>query len=175
MERALTELPYLPSPESVIRKALDVAELRDYELLVDLGCGDGRVLVLAARHYGAFAVGVELNPLLVKLAQRECRLARVESKTEVIAADLFTFDVSPFDVIYVYPSPSITRRLELKFQVECKQGCRVILHDHPLPSIEPLTVVQVPSGRMHVHELYFYVAGKSWKVQRERVLKVRRE
>ncbi|MCS7104074.1 MAG: methyltransferase domain-containing protein [Thermofilaceae archaeon] len=175
MDRALAELPYLPSPETVVRKALDIAELKDDETLVDLGCGDGRVLVIAARYYGAFAVGVELNPLLVKLAQRECRLAGVESRTEIVAADLFTFDVSPFDVIYVYPSPSITRRLEFKLQVECKQGCRVILHDHPLPSVEPLTVVSIPSGRMHVHELYFYVAGKSWKVRRERVLKVRRE
>ncbi|MCC6064995.1 MAG: class I SAM-dependent methyltransferase, partial [Thermofilum sp.] len=67
MERALAELPFLPSPESVIVKALDMARLQPGELLVDLGCGDGRVLVVAAKRYGAYAVGVELNPLLAKL------------------------------------------------------------------------------------------------------------
>ncbi|MEM1523555.1 MAG: hypothetical protein QXU69_11020, partial [Thermofilaceae archaeon] len=57
---------------------------------------------------------------------------------------------------------SVTRRLELKLISECKKGCRIILHDHPLPSVEPLVSVTLPSGSVHLHKLYLYVAGRSW-------------
>jgi len=160
--RALAELPYLPSPESVIRTALELAGLREGERLVDLGCGDGRVLVIAARDYGAYAVGVELNPLLVRLARREARLAGVGGAVSIVQGDLFLFDISRFDVVYCYPSPAVTRRLELKVMSECKPGCRVVLHDHPLPVARPLRVVTLPSGSLHVHAVYLYVAGESW-------------
>ena len=162
MERALAELPFLPSPEAVIVKALDMAQLKPGEKLVDLGCGDGRVLVVAAKRYGAYAVGVELNPVLVRLAVRECRLAGVWGSVDVVHGDLFSFDVAPFDVIYVYPSPSATRRLALKLVAECREGCRVVVHDHPLPAVEPVATASLPSGSLHVHTIYLYVAGSSW-------------
>ncbi len=165
MLRALAELPFLPSPESVVRAALDLAGLRPSELLVDLGCGDGRVLVIAARDYGAHAVGVELNPLLARLALREARLAGVYERVSVVHGDLFTFSVEPFDVVYCYPSPSVTRRLELKLRAECRRGCRVVVHDHPLPTAEPVETLTLPSGAIHVHTVYLYVAGVSWPVQ----------
>jgi len=160
--RELAELPFLPSPDSVIRTALTLAELKPGELFVDLGCGDGRVLIIAVKEFGAQAVGVELNPLLVRLALREVRLAGVYGLASIIHGDLFSFNVEPFDVIYCYPSPSVTRRLELKLISECKEGCRIILHDHPLPSVKPLVSVTLPSGSVHLHKLYLYVAGRSW-------------
>lgn len=162
MLRALAELPFLPSSDTVIRTALTLAELKPVELLADLGCGDGRVLVIAAREFGAQAVGVELNPLLVRLALREVRMAGVYGLASVMHGDLFTLNVEPFDVIYCYPSPSVIRRLELKLISECKAGCRIVLHDHPLPSVEPLDTVILPSGSIHVHALYLYIAGRSW-------------
>lgn len=166
MERALAELPFLPSPESVIIKALDMARLQPGERLVDLGCGDGRVLVVAAKRYGAYAVGVELNPLLAKLAARECRFAGVWGSVDVVHGDLFSFDVSPFDVVYVYPSPAVVRRLAFKLAAECREGCRVVVHDHPLPAAEPVAAASIPSGSLHVHTVYLYVAGASWPVRK---------
>ncbi|RLE98565.1 MAG: SAM-dependent methyltransferase [Thermoprotei archaeon] len=160
--RELTELPYLPSPYSVIRAAFRLARLRRGELVVDLGCGDGRALVVAAREYGAYAVGVELNPLLVKLAVRECILAGVRERVEIIHGDLFLFDVSRFDVIYCYPSPAVSRRLSLKLVSECKPGCRVVVHDHPLIAAEPVRVLSLPSQGPHIHKIYLYVSGISW-------------
>lgn len=162
MERALAELPFLPSPESVIVKALEMAQLKPGEKLVDLGCGDGRVLVIAAKRYGAYAVGVELNPLLVRLAVRECRFAGVWGSVDVVHGDLFSFDVSPFDVVYSFPSPSVERRLAFKLRAECREGCRVVVHDHPLPLAEPVASATLPSGSIHVHRIYLYVAGVSW-------------
>lgn len=164
MERALAELPYLPSPESVIVKALEMAQLKPGEKLVDLGCGDGRVLVIAAKRCGAYAVGVELNPLLARLARRECKFAGVWGSVDIVQGDLFAFDVSPFDVVYSYPSPAIARRLAFKLMAECKEGCRVVVHDHPLPLAKPVMTVALPTGTVHVHYLYLYVAGVSWRV-----------
>lgn len=169
MERALAELPFLPSPESVVVKALDMAQLEPGEKLVDLGCGDGRVLVVAAKRYGAYAVGVELNPLLVRLAARECRFAGVWGSVDVVLGDLFSFNVTPFDVVYVYPSPSVTRRLALKLMAECREGCRVVVHDHPLPAAEPVATASLPSGGLHVHTIYLYVAGTSWLTRARKV------
>ncbi|RLF06145.1 MAG: SAM-dependent methyltransferase [Thermoprotei archaeon] len=162
MMRSLAELPYLPSPDSVIRAAFRLARLKRGELVADLGCGDGRALVIAAREYEAYAVGVELNPLLVKLALRECILAGVRGKVEVVHGDLFLFDVSRFDVIYCYPSPAVSRRLTLKLISECKPGCRVVIHDHPLIAVEPVKVVTLPSHGPHIHKIYLYVSGISW-------------
>ena len=160
--KPLAELPYLPSPESVIKLGLELADLRAGERMVDLGCGDGRVLVIAARRFGAYAVGIELNPLLVKLAARECALSGVKDCTEVVAGDFFAFDVSRFDVVYCYPSPSITRRLSFKLVSECRRGCRVVVHDHPLEGVDPVAVEELPSQGPHVHRVYLYVAGRSW-------------
>lgn len=162
MLRALAELPFLPSPDSVIRAALNIAGLKAGELLVDLGCGDGRVLVVAARDYGAYAVGVELNPLLARLALKEVRLAGVGELASVVQGDLFTFNVEPFDVVYCYPSPNVVERLELKLMAECRAGCRVVLHDHPLPTAEPVNRIALPSGSFHLHAVYLYIAGRSW-------------
>lgn len=171
MLRALAELPFLPSPESVIRVALDLARLQPGELFADLGCGDGRALIIAARDYKAFAVGVELNPLLARLAAREVRLAGVQASASIVQGDLFAFNVEPYDVIFCYASPSVVRRLELKLRVECKRGCRIVLHDHPLPSTDPIEVVALPSGSLHVHEVYLYIAGISWRAGASRALR----
>ena len=162
MTRALIELPYLPSPYSVIKTALSIAEPREGELLVDLGCGDGRVLVVAASEYKLYAVGVELNPLLTRLALRECRLRGVAGRVEVIWGDLFSLDISRFDVVYCYPSPSVTRRLTLKLINECQNGCRVLIHDHPLVGVEPVEERLIYTRGPHVHRVYMYVAGISW-------------
>jgi len=162
VERALVELPFLPSPESVIVKALEMAQLKPGEKLVDLGCGDGRVLVVAAKRYGAYAVGVELNPVLVRLAARECRFAGVWDSVDIVHGDLFGFNISSFDVVYSFPSPSVARKLAFKLIAECREGCRVVVHDHPLPLAEPVASATIPSGSVHVHAVYLYVAGVSW-------------
>ena len=157
LARALCELPYLPSPERVIDVALKLAKPQEGELFADLGCGDGRVLIRAARKYGVFAVGFELNPLLVKLAKREVRLSGVSHLVEVVRADFFMVDLSKFDIIYAFPSPSVTRRLSLKLISECKRGCRVVVHDYELPLLEPRAEVKLPSQGPHVHRVLLYL------------------
>lgn len=153
----LVKLPYLPSSDRVVKVALDMAELKEGEVFADLGCGDGRVLITAAKRYGAYAVGFELNPNLVRLARREVRFAGVCGSVDIVEGDFFLADLSRFDVIYAYPSPSIVDMLSLKLAAECKKGCRVVVHDHLLPNLTPRKVVKLPTNALHVHTVALYV------------------
>jgi len=156
LTRALVRLPYLPSPDRVIDAALRLAKPRTGEVLADLGCGDGRVLIRAAKDYGVFAVGFEIHPVLVRLALREVRLRGLQGLVEVVHGDFFQADLSRFHVIYVYPSPSVIKRLAEKLLAECRRDCRVVIHDHLLPDVKPVRVLALPTQGPHVHLIGLY-------------------
>ncbi len=128
--RRLVEFPFLPSSFAVINAALDMIEVKPNEVFADLGCGDGIVLIEAARRFNVFCVGFELNPMLVKLALENVKRSGVEPLVDIVQADLFTADLSKFNVIYVYPFPTIIQRLSEKIADECPKGTRIIVHDY---------------------------------------------
>jgi cyclopropane fatty-acyl-phospholipid synthase-like methyltransferase len=100
--RRLLEFPYLPSPLSVVDAALSLLKVKPEEIFVDLGCGDGRVLVRAAEKLGIYCVGFEINPKLALLARQRAKNAGVSSLVDVVCADMFTVDFSRFNIIYVF-------------------------------------------------------------------------
>lgn len=155
--RRLADLPFLPSSEAVIKAGFSLVKPRPDDVLVDLGCGDGRVLIYAAKKYGIYCVGYELNPVLVRLARREVRWNKADGLVDIVEGDLFYADLSRFSLVFVYPSPRITRPLSLKILSECRPGCRIIVHDHPLEGIAPLYEVKIPTLSVHVHTVYVYV------------------
>ncbi|GEM_PF-525836 len=158
--RLLAELPYLATPEHVAEKALELAGLKPGERLVDLGCGDGNVLVVAAEKFGAHAVGVELNPLLALRAAERARRVGVGDRVEVVVGDLYHFDCSRFEVVFCYPSPTASRRLAFKLLSECKPGCRIVVHGSPLEGLRPSEVLEVPGFKGQTHKVYLYLAGR---------------
>ncbi|MEM1540908.1 MAG: class I SAM-dependent methyltransferase, partial [Candidatus Bathyarchaeia archaeon] len=125
--RRLVEFPYLPSPSSVIQTALNMVEVKPHEVFADLGCGDGSVLIEAAKKFGVYCVGFEINPVMVKLANKKAKIAGVKHLIDIVCSDLFTIDFSKLDVIYVYPFPPIISRLSEKIMAECKKGARVLV------------------------------------------------
>lgn len=154
--RILTEFPYLRSPIEVIDKALEIVDLSGNEVFVDLGCGDGSVLMRAAGKFGVFSVGYEINPALVKVARRRVESAGLQDLIDIVHSDLFLADLSRFDVIYVYPSPMVTTKLSEKIIAECKEGTRILVHDYSLKPLKPATVVKVLGGPLHTHTVYLY-------------------
>ena len=156
LARILSEFPYLCSPLEVIDKALEAADMSHDDLFVDLGCGDGTVLLRAAERFRVFSVGFEINPVLVKIARRRAHLAGLNDLIEIIHSDLFTADLSRFNVIYVYPSPLVIERLSRKIMYECVEGTRVLIHDYPLRNIEPDEVIRISGGPLHTHSIYVY-------------------
>ena len=156
--RILSEFPYLCSPLQVIDKALEIADLDRNDVFADLGCGDGAVLIRAAEKFGVFSVGFEINPSLVQIARRKVRSAGLQDLIDIVHSDLFSADLSRFNVIYIYPSPLVIDKLSNKILAECIEGTRIIVHDYPLKFLQPVKVIQLPGGPLHIHTLYVYEA-----------------
>ncbi|MEM2202627.1 MAG: class I SAM-dependent methyltransferase [Candidatus Bathyarchaeia archaeon] len=154
--RRLVEFPYLPSPSSVIQTALNMVEVKPHEVFADLGCGDGSVLIEAAKKFGVYCVGFEINPVMVKLANKKAKIAGVKHLIDIVCSDLFTIDFSKLDVIYVYPFPPIISRLSEKIMAECKKGARVLVHDHSLHGLPLTKSIQIFERGIHTHTVQLY-------------------
>ena len=154
--RIFQEFPYLPSPLSVVDVALDLAEFKPKDVFVDLGCGDGTVLIRAAERFSIFSVGFEIDGRLVKIAQVNAKASRLKNLIEIVHADLFKVDISRFNVVYVYPYPPVVESLSEKIARECKKGSRIIVHDYALKNLQPTKTLQIPGGAFHTHTIYLY-------------------
>jgi cyclopropane fatty-acyl-phospholipid synthase-like methyltransferase len=135
---AITQTPgadihYVPTPDAVVRAMLDVAQVTSADVVYDLGSGDGRIVIEAARMYGARGVGIELDPELIKRATKNARKAGVSDKVSFVRADFFKTDLSDATVVTLFLSPNINARLQAKLQRELKPGARIVSHRFPMP------------------------------------------
>jgi SAM-dependent methyltransferase len=121
-------VPYVQSPPEVVDRMLRLADPKPGELLIDLGSGDGRIVIEAARKYGARGLGVDIDPNLVELARTNARKAGVESLARFEAKDFFELDFSAADIVTAYLLPEINQKLMPKF-LRMKPGSRVVTHD----------------------------------------------
>jgi precorrin-6B methylase 2 len=147
--------PYLSSPEEAVRKMLDMAQLRRGEVLCDLGCGDGRIVVIAARDYQAKAFGVEIREDLATAAQQQLRKFGLESKARIIHGNLFDVDLSDVDVVTLYLSLSGNEQLKPKLERKLRLNSRVVSMDIQIKGWTPLQFSEVPSK----HIVYLYQVG----------------
>jgi len=118
------DAPWVPTPQELVDTMLDMAEVSADDLLIDLGAGDGRVVISAA-HRGTRAIGVELDSGLVELAKTSAAAAGVNTLTEFIAADIFEFDFSSASVISMFLLPELTLRLRPTL-FDLKPGTRIV-------------------------------------------------
>ena len=121
-------VPYVQSPPEVVDRMLRLADPKPGELLIDLGSGDGRIVVEAARKYGARGLGVDIDPNLVELARKNARRAGVESLARFEAKDFFELDFSGANIVTAYLLPDINVKLMPKF-LKMRPGSRVVTHD----------------------------------------------
>ena len=119
---------YAPTPQDVVNAMLKLARVTADDVIYDLGSGDGRIPVTAARVYGARGVGIDLDPVLVKEAQENARKAGVAGKVQFRTADLFMSDISPATVVTLYLTPFLNFQLLPKLNRELKPGTRVVSH-----------------------------------------------
>jgi ubiquinone/menaquinone biosynthesis C-methylase UbiE len=148
--------PFVQTPLEVAKKMLDLSKIRSGEVLYDLGCGDGRLIILAAREAGARATGVELREDLIERARTEIKRLNLEGKVNVIQGNFFDISISDADVVTLYLTSSANERLRPKLEAELKQGARVVSHDFKVPGWKPSAVYNELLG----HTIYYYRIGE---------------
>jgi len=138
------DVPYVPTPQRVVDAMLDLAKVGKNDLLYDLGCGDGRIVITAAKERGARGVGIDLNPVRIGEAKENAKKAGVEDRVTFIEGDLFAADVSPATVVTLYLLPDVNRRLRPRLWQQLKVGTRVVSHDFDMgPEWPPQKTLEV--------------------------------
>ena len=123
------DVPYVPTPVPVVDAMLDLAKVGKSDIVYDLGCGDGRIVVRAATRFGCRGVGVDLNPERVREAKANASRAGVTELTRFEVGDVFEFDFSAATVVTMYLLPSVNLKLRPRLQKELKPGTRLVSHD----------------------------------------------
>ncbi len=153
--------PYVPSPQEIVEKMLEAAEVKPGELVYDLGSGDGRVIITAAKKFKARSVGVEISPRLVKEARERIKREGLEDRCRVIQGDLREVDLSDADVVVLYLLTSSNELLRPRLERSLKPGARVVSHDFEIREWNPVRVVQAEAhGRIHSIYVYEWPASK---------------
>lgn len=117
---------YVPTPEPVVNRMLKMANVGPDDVVYDLGCGDGRIAVAAARDFGARAVCVDIDPQRIREARANVKRAGVEDKVEIRQGDLFEVDLSPATVVTLYLLNTLNMKLRPKLQKELRPGSRIV-------------------------------------------------
>jgi predicted RNA methylase len=151
--------PFVPSPEQVIRQMLVLVELRAGEIFFDLGAGDGRAVVMAAKEYGARAVGVELREDLAKKALNSVYEQGLQDRITIVNGDMFNVDLRSADVIFLYLTTSANEKVRPKLENELSHGTRIVSHDYEIVGWKPVKVVNFCENQtlgFPSHTIYLY-------------------
>jgi len=139
---------YVPTPQAVVDAMLKLAEVKSTDVVYDLGSGDGRIVITAAKTYGARGVGIELDPALVKRSEANAARAGVSDRVRFITGNLFDADVSEATVVTLYLLQSINERIRPKLVRELKPGSRVVSHVFNMGPEWPPQKTVVVEGRV---------------------------
>ena len=147
------DAPWIPSAPAVIAVMLEAASVGPGDTVYDLGCGEGEIVIAAARR-GARGVGVDIDPERIVNARRNAAQAGVSNLVTFIEQDLFKTDVSPATVVTLYLGPDVNRRLRPKLLSELRPGARIVSHDFSLGDWTPDRTIPVTQAPGHV--VYFW-------------------
>jgi hypothetical protein len=138
------DVPYVPTPQNVVEAMLDIAKVGPDDFVIDLGSGDGRIIITAAKKYGARGFGVELDGALVADARREAERQGVKDRAQFLAQNLFITDIDRATVITSYLFPRINMQLRPRIFSDVKPGTRVVSHEFDFGNWKPDAHVRVP-------------------------------
>jgi tRNA G37 N-methylase Trm5 len=142
---------FVPTPQEVVDAMLKLAKVTKNDVVYDLGSGDGRIPITAAKTYGARAVGIDIDPQRIREANENLKIAGVGDRVKFLNQDLFTTDISEATVVTLYLLPSLNLRLLPKLNSQLKPGTRVVSHSFDMGSAKPTETLNV-NGRT----IYFW-------------------
>jgi len=131
------DIHFVPTPDEVVEAMLRLADVGANDVVYDLGSGDGRIPITAARRFGARGVGIDLDPELVAQATRSAQEAGVADRVRFVEGDIFESDISPATVVTLYLLTSINERLRPKLQKELRPGTRIVSHQFRMGDWDP--------------------------------------
>ena len=150
------EVPFVPTPPDVIDRMLEMAQVKSGDVIYDLGSGDGRIVIQAAKRYGVRGVGIEIDPDLVQKARDNAFREKVDKLVEFRAQDALTVDVSPATVVTLYMLPEFNAKLRPIFDRQLKPGARVVSHDFEIQGWVPDKVESIKGSFLHDHIIYLF-------------------
>ena len=150
------DVVYVGTPYDLVSTMLQLAQVKKDDLVVDLGCGDARMVVLAAQKYGSRGIGYDIDPDMVRASRSNIERNKVGDLVKIIQADIFTVDISKADVLPLYLLPEMNLKLLPQFDT-LKPGSRIVMHNYDIEGIIPDKTVEVISNEDNSsHTLYLY-------------------
>ena len=154
VSRRRPDVIFVPTPQDVVEKMLELANVKKNDVVADLGCGDGRIVITAAKKYACKAVGYDLDDECVRLSLDQVKAARVEKLVRVEHKDIFDVDLTGVTVVAVYLGPTLNEKLIPQFK-KMKPGSRIVSHAFEIPGIKPDRVAELTSEEDGVaHKIY---------------------
>lgn len=150
------DIVYVPTPHDVVEKMLSMAKVGKKDVVYDLGCGDGRIVVTAAKKFGCKAIGFDIDPKRVKESRKNVEKNGVGKLVKIEHEDVFTVDLSPANVVTLYLLPSLNVKLIPQLE-KLKPGSRIVSHDFDMRGVKPDKVVELESkedGTQHTIYLW---------------------
>jgi SAM-dependent methyltransferase len=147
--------PFVTSPQSVVDKMLEAADIKPNEIVYDLGSGDGRVLIAAAQKYGARGVGVEISEPLVKSTNDRLRKLNLADRVQIVHEDLMKVDLSQADVVIIYLETKSNELLRPNLEKYLRPGSRVVSHDFEVKGWKPARTERIDAFN-RAHAIYVY-------------------
>ena len=130
-------MEFVPTPHEVVAEMLNMAEVNKDDVVYDLGCGDGRIVIVAAKQYGARGVGVDIDPQLIKVCRENARKVGVTGRVTFLLRDLFETDIREATVVALYLTPELNLQLRPKLFRELKPGTRIVSHEFDMGDWKP--------------------------------------
>jgi SAM-dependent methyltransferase len=150
------DVVYVPTPQSVVDKMLELAQVKKTDVVYDLGCGDGRIVVTAAKKYGTKAYGYDIDPKRVQEALENVKKNKVENLVTIEQKDIFTLDLSPANVVTLYLLPDLNVKLIPQLE-KLKPGSRIVSHDFDMKGVKPVKHLAFKTaGLDRAHDIYLW-------------------
>ncbi len=151
------DVPFVPTPAEVVAEMLRLAEVRAGDVLYDLGCGDGRIVIAAAKRFGVKAVGIDIDPVRIKESNDNAAKAGLAGKVRFVQQNLFEADFKDATVVTMYLLTSVNLRLRPKLLAELKPGTRLVSHSFEMAEWRPDKTTVVATSFGDQHDVHFWI------------------
>jgi SAM-dependent methyltransferase len=154
------DVPFVPTTEEAVQAMLKLADVKSTDVVYDLGCGDGRIVIAANKNFGAKAVGIDINPVRIKEAMENAKKEGVEGKVKFVEADLFEADIHEATVVTLFLLSSVNLKLRPKLLADLKPGTRIVSNTFDMGDWKPEKQITVgnPEEESYLsHRLYLWM------------------